>query len=457
MNKRHDAFDAARRQAEALETDLPEKRELVQVERQIGSRRTRNPEEKMSPNGWISTPLGACAKFISGGTPSKERDDYWEGDFPWVTAKDMKTLWLADTRLRLTPAGRAVAAIVPPGAILVLTRGMTLLKDLPVGISKRELSFNQDIKALIPVEGINAEFLALQLLGRKKEILALVDTAGHGTGRLDTEQLKQFQVNYPSQREQRAIAETLSVWSNAIEKTDQLVINCRKQKQNFMKSLLSGHRGFGPANTRWKQPAFEEVFERIVRKNTVGNQNVLTISGQHGLISQREYFNKSVASENLQGYTYLERGDFAYNKSYSAGYPVGAIKPLLAYEAGVVSSLYICFRIKPGVEADADFFRHYFEAGMLNDAISGIAQEGARNHGLLNVSVKEFFKLKLRVPSIDAQRRIAEVLSAAESEERCVERQRDKLKEEKLALMADLLTGKRRVRLTESDTAPEAA
>ena len=224
-----------------------------------------------------------------------------------------------------------------------------------------------------------------------------------------------------------------------------------------MQGLLSGHRGFGSSKSRWTQPDFDELFERITRKNTVGNSNVLTISGQHGLISQREYFNKSVASENLQGYTLLKRGEFAYNKSYSAGYPVGAIKPLLAYDEGVVSSLYVCFRIRLYVEADADFFRHYFEAGMLNDAITGIAQEGARNHGLLNVSVKDFFKLKLRVPSLEAQRYIAEILNAAESEERCIERQLERFQREKRALMADLLTGKRRVRLSASMAEPEAA
>lgn len=264
-----------------------------------------------------------------------------------------------------------------------------------------------------------------------------------------------LELTWPPIDEQRAIVKVLESWTKAIATTEKLLANSRRQKQDLMQGLLSGHRGFDSTKSRWAQPDFDDVFERIIRKNAVGNQNVLTISGRHGLISQREYFNKSVASENLQGYTLLERGDFAYNKSYSAGYPVGAIKPLLAYESGVVSSLYICFRIRPNIEADADFFRHYFEAGMLNDAITGIAQEGARNHGLLNVSVKDFFKLKLRVPTIEAQRRIAEVLNAAESEERCIERQLEKLKQEKRALMADLLTGKRRVRVPEASAEAE--
>ena len=214
-----------------------------------------------------------------------------------------------------------------------------------------------------------------------------------------------------------------------------------------MSGLLSGKRRFDFPTGSWRYVDFDEVFERITRKNTVFNDNVLTISGQHGLISQRDYFNKSVASANLSGYTLLERGEFAYNKSYSAGYPMGAIKPLLAYDAGVVSSLYLCFRLRADVDADLDFFRHYFEAGLLNEEISGIAQEGARNHGLLNVSVTDFFKLRLHIPPAPVQRKIAEAINVAEAEECLFEQELIRFQTEKRALMQQLLTGKRRVHL----------
>lgn len=203
----------------------------------------------------------------------------------------------------------------------------------------------------------------------------------------------------------------------------------------------------------WKFADFDEIFERVTRRNSTANSNVLTISGTRGLVSQRDYFNKSVASENLAGYTLLERGEFAYNKSYSAGYPMGAIKPLTRYDQGVVSSLYICFRLRDGAEADADFFRHYFEEGMLNEGLSGIAQEGARNHGLLNVGVSDFFKLRLHIPDVTEQRRIAAILNMAEQKELLIAAQLDKLRDEKKALMSQLLTGKRRVRLPADDTA----
>ncbi|MDO9225301.1 MAG: hypothetical protein Q8M09_18220 [Pseudomonadota bacterium] len=119
-----------------------------------------------------------------------------------------------------------------------------------------------------------------------------------------------------------------------------------------------------------------------------------------------------------------------------------------------VSNGEFSFRIKEGVDADFDFFRHYFEAGLLNEEISGIAQEGARNHGLLNVGIGDFFKLRLHVPPAPVQRKIAEAINVAEAEERLFEYQLERFQIEKRALMQQLLTGKRRVKL---DQPAEAA
>jgi type I restriction enzyme, S subunit len=142
----------------------------------------------------------------------------------------------------------------------------------------------------------------------------------------------------------------------------------------------------------------------------------------------------------------LRLGDFAYNKSYSEGYPLGAFKPLERYEAGIVSSLYICFRLA-AEDCDHSFFRHYFEAGLFNREVAAIAQEGARNHGLLNVSVVDFFDTSLHAPSQDEQVAIAKVINDAERVELALADQLTALRQEKSALMQQLLTGKRRVSL----------
>ena len=159
----------------------------------------------------------------------------------------------------------------------------------------------------------------------------------------------------------------------------------------------------------WQEKRFKDFFERVIRKNKENNLNVLTISAQRGLINQEKYFNKSVSAQDVTGYYLLEKGNFAYNKSYSKGYPMGAIKRLNNYDKGVVSTLYICFKSTSG---DNRFWEQYFEAGLLNRKIHKIAQEGARNHGLLNVSVVEFFRdIEVTAPEVNEQIKIADFLS----------------------------------------------
>ena len=180
-----------------------------------------------------------------------------------------------------------------------------------------------------------------------------------------------------------------------------------------------------------------DKFQRVTDKNSVGNTNVLTISAQHGLINQFEYYNHQYASENTSGYTLLHKGEFAYNKSYSDGYPWGATKRLVRYESGVVSPLYICFAAKDGV--CVDFYSYYFESEPFYRKIYKIAQEGARNHGLLNVSTEDFFKIQIANPPLEEQRRIAEILGCCD---RVIALKKDLIaekKKQKKALMQKLL------------------
>lgn len=139
----------------------------------------------------------------------------------------------------------------------------------------------------------------------------------------------------------------------------------------------------------------------------------LTISAQYGLVNQNEFFNKKIASENLTNYYLLKKGEFAYNKSYSSDYAWGAIKRLDKYEQGALSTLYICFSPKDNV--DSDYLKHYFETTRWHKAISDIAGEGARNHGLLNISVIDFFNTKHYVSTDMArQKQISKYLNSFE-------------------------------------------
>lgn len=177
----------------------------------------------------------------------------------------------------------------------------------------------------------------------------------------------------------------------------------------------------------WSVVRFNSLFKRLTRKNTENNQNVLTISAQQGLVSQMDYYNTLYASENKEGYSLLNKGDFSYNKSYSSEYAYGAIKRLDAYDRGIVSPLYICFT--PEKETNSDFYLQYFEAGCFNREIYKIAQEGARNHGLLNVSTEDFFNSALVLPLLAEQKRIAEILMQCDKVIELKQKKVDELKQ----------------------------
>ncbi|QPZ91205.1 restriction endonuclease subunit S [Thioclava electrotropha] len=338
--------------------------------------------------------------------------------------------------------------LVEPGQMLFAWAGTKGVSFGPTVWRGETGVLNQHIFKVFQQDGVDHDWLYLAL----RHVTDRVEGKAHGFKatlvHVKKSDIERQPVAIPPLPEQKKIAEILSTWDRAIETAEALLANARTQKRALMQTLLTGKRRFPQFEGQdWREVRFEEVFGRVRRKNTVGNENTLTISGQDGLVSQQEYFNKRVAAADLSGYTLLVGGDFAYNKSYSAGYPMGAIKMLPDGQSGVVSSLYLCFALGDPDAHCKEFFRHFFEAGCFNHEIYKIAQEGARNHGLLNVSVTDFFRAKIRIPSREEQRRIADAINLAEREEARDLAVLEKLRTEKKALMQQLLTGKKRVRL----------
>lgn len=255
-----------------------------------------------------------------------------------------------------------------------------------------------------------------------------------------------IKITKPSIKEQEKITEIFDTWDKAIELKEKLLKEKQKQKKGLMERLLTGKIRVKGFNEGWKEVVLNKLFDRVTRKNSVGNSNVLTISAQQGLINQKKYFNKLVASDILDNYYFLNKGEFAYNKSYSNGYPMGAIKRLNDYEGGVVTTLYICFKLKDKFEQCSDFFEQYFESGLMNKGLTQIAYEGGRAHGLLNVSPSDFFALKVYIPSIEEQVKIANILRTCDNEIALIKNQIELLKQQKKGLMQLLLTGIVRVK-----------
>ena len=168
---------------------------------------------------------------------------------------------------------------------------------------------------------------------------------------------------------------------------------------------------FAEFTDEWGKYELSHFVTRITRRNKNNESSLpLTISAQYGLVDQISFFNKTVASVDLSGYYLLYNGDFAYNKSYSNDYAWGAVKRLDKYEKGCLSSLYFVFR--PNDNVDSDYLTHYFESSKWHKGISNIAGEGARNHGLLNMAVDDYFATKHYLPSLPEQKKIARFFNA---------------------------------------------
>ena len=149
----------------------------------------------------------------------------------------------------------------------------------------------------------------------------------------------------------------------------------------------------------WEQRKLSEIGERVTRKNQdLVSELPLTISAQYGLIDQNEFFDKRIASKDVSGYYLVKNGEFAYNKSTSVDAPWGAVKRLDKYEMGVLSTLYIVFSIIDKGKTDSDFLVTYYDTNLWHKGVQAVAAEGARNHGLLNISADDFLETSLSLP-----------------------------------------------------------
>ena len=233
----------------------------------------------------------------------------------------------------------------------------------------------------------------------------------------DKSQMEKFAFFIPTNVEQQKIAMFLSMLDERIRLQNKIIEDLKKLKSAIVEALFCAPKESMPAkrlspySKEWKLIKLSDICQRVQTKNTGSKcRQVLTITAQYGLVNQEDFFNKTVASENLEGYYLLRKGDFAYNKSYSGDYAWGAVKRLDRYEQGVLSPLYICFR-PDTAKVDADYLAHYFESKKWHKGIADIAGEGARNHGLLNISVIDFFNTIHRIPDLDEQKDIAQVLN----------------------------------------------
>lgn len=255
----------------------------------------------------------------------------------------------------------------------------------------------------------------------------------------------------PPPGEQRRIITILQSWDRAINAAEALIANARKQKQALMQSLLTGKKRLPGFSRGWMHERIADISTRVSRRNNGSTLPVLTISSTSGFVRQDTKYARFMAGKSVESYIMLHRGEFAYNKGNSKTYEFGCVFDLEDFECGLVPHVYVCFKLKAGYSHR--FYKALFEADYLAAQLGRLVNTGVRNNGLLNITPAQFLGTKVPVPPLDEQDAIAAVMEAASGEVRHLEAQLVALRQEKSALMQQLLTGKRRVKVAEKEPA----
>lgn len=241
--------------------------------------------------------------------------------------------------------------------------------------------------------------------------------------------------------ERKAIANYFGSLDSMIQATMKKIASLKQMKSASLVSMFPQAGETKPRvrfkgyNGDWEKIKLSSIAKRITRKNSQLESTLpLTISAAEGLIEQTAFFNNIVASSNVSGYYLVKNGEFAYNKSYSNGYPWGAVKRLDKYDMGVLSTLYIVFSIDDSVSSD--YIVHFFDTTLWHQEVAIRAAEGARNHGLLNIGAEDFLDIDIVLPEDKKeQQRIASYFKSLDKQISLQEQRLEKLKQIKAACL----------------------
>ena len=210
-----------------------------------------NPSPRLKPSGvdwlrdvpehWEVKPLRSWVSFFGGTTPSKSREEFWDGDIPWVSPKDMKRALIADSEDHVTGAALAESActILPVPSVLVVVRGMILAHSLPVAITTAPVAINQDMKGLMTHEPLSHRFLYWFLVGAARTLVSLSDESAHGTRKLETATLAGFLTPLPPYREQAAITKFLDTQTRRLDALVRRAVSAIERLQEYRTALIT--------------------------------------------------------------------------------------------------------------------------------------------------------------------------------------------------------------------------
>lgn len=421
----------------------------------------------MLPKTWHRSTLGEVARISSGGTPDRGTAEYWGGDVPWVTTGEIQFNTITKTTEKISVKGlqNSSAKLFPPGTLLMAMygQGKTRGQVAKLGI---EAATNQACAAILLNENNDPDFY-FQYLSSQYDELRELGNAGTQKN-LNGGILKGVAVPVPPYKEQRRIANILSTWDRAIATTERLLANGRTQWQaligitlhlpsanpdatapsdngGFPASVQPGIPTLPPAPTGWRRIRLGDHLSEVRRPVALVDDEtytLVTVKRSRGGVKQREVLRGVEVKTPSQFYVYAD--DFLISKRQIVHGACGIVPPEL--DGAVVSNEYAV--INSDGEIDLRFLRYLSESRYFQQTCFH-SSTGVHVEKMI-FKTERWLSCPFNIPSLTQQQRIVEILDAAGLEVASIASQLDALKREKSALMAQLLTGKRRVHLTDA-------
>ncbi|HCM0782743.1 restriction endonuclease subunit S [Vibrio parahaemolyticus] len=414
----------------------------------------------MVPNGWEKSPVGKLCKSI---VPGRNKPKVFDGDIPWVTTPEISGKYIPSAKqknyISQSVAKECGAKIVPKGAVIIAAVGELGL----TAIAKEEIILNQQLHAFVCPPNVNNEYLAYFLSAQKP----YMDTVASKTTipYMNKSNCESIPVLLPPLPEQHKIAQILSTWDKAITTTEKLIDVSKQQKKALMQQLLTGKKRLIDPETgktfegEWSEFKLSDI-ANYTKGYTYKSHEYSEEPTEYGFLTLKSilrgggYSKKGIKylNEKVDNKFSVKEGDvvFAVTDLTRNAEVVGApiIVPNLPYE-----NIFISMDLMQ-LEVSSSFNKIFLFYLLKLRENRNFMRARASGSTVLHLDIKGSKKMPLKLPSsIEEQQKIASVLTTADKEIELLEAKLAHFKQEKKALMQQLLTGKRRVKVAETEAA----
>ncbi|MBY8150849.1 restriction endonuclease subunit S [Vibrio fluvialis] len=411
----------------------------------------------MVPNGWEKHPIGNICRSI---VPGRNKPKVFNGDIPWVTTPEIDGKYIPSSKqvnyISNHVAKECGAKLVPEGAVVIAAVG-----DLGLtAIASKKLVLNQQLHAFVCPESVHNEYIAYFLSSQKPYMYTVASKTT--IPYMNKSNCESIPILLPPLSEQRKIAKILSTWDKAIATTERLIATSQQQKKALMQQLLTGKKRLVNPETGmvfegdWEEVKLGDLSSKITKGTTpstngfqfhehginfVKVESILK-SGQFDL-SKFAYIDDECHSAFKR--SQLEKGDILFSIAGALGRTAMVTSDILPANTNQALSI---VRLKKSSRC-AEFIIQYLNCSAIAATIKGLTAQAAQP----NLSLKDVGNLPIKLPTLKEQQKIASVLTAADKEIELLQAKLAHLKDEKKALMQQLLTGKRRVKVEHTEAA----